>query len=170
MVGGDVLDVLEVSPSWVVRLWIGLACALVAAATVVLVRGTRAGRVAAAGLVVVAVVTSGLAVNRDTGLFPTVADALGQSHVPALRLPDDRSPTAVDADAATWHAPSDMPRHGRVGSVRIPGTTSHFPARPGIVWLPPAALVQHAPRLPVVVMLSGQGPARPRRTSSRRGG
>ena len=155
---GDVLDVLEVSPSWVDRIWVGAACALLAASIVVLVRGSAPARVAAVGLVVLSLVSAGLAVNRDAGLFPTVADALGQSHVAALRLPDDPSPRDADADSVSWKAPSDMPRHGRYGSVRIPGTESRFRARPGIVYLPPAALVQHAPRLPVVVMLSGQGP------------
>jgi S-formylglutathione hydrolase FrmB len=45
---------------------------------------------------------------------------------------------------------------GTVGSVVIPATVSHFAARTAIVYLPPAALVKNAPRLPVLEMLSGQ--------------
>lgn len=161
---GDVLDVLGIPPTWVDRVWTGVVCALLGVAVVGLVRGGRARRgrvltrVVAALLVPLALVSGGLAVNRDAGLFPTIADALGQSHVPPLRLPDDPAPGSAPVDAASWRPPRDMPAHGRYGSVRIPGTVSHFHARPAIVWLPPAALVEHAPELPVVVMLSGQGP------------
>lgn len=155
---GDVLDVLGIAPTWVDRIWTGAACALLGTALVGLVRGRRVGRVVASALVPLVVVSAALAVNRDAGLFPTVADALGTSHVAPLRLPTAAAPSDRQADADTWRAPADMPAHGRTGSVEIPGTVSHFPARPAIVWLPPAALVDHAPQLPVVVMLSGQGP------------
>jgi len=155
---GDVLDVLGIPPTWVDRIWTGVVCALLGVAVVGLVRGRRLTRVVAALVVPLALVSGGLAVNRDAGLYPTIADALGQSHVPPLRLPDDPDPGTHRADAATWRPPQDMPAHGRYGSVRIPGEVSHFHARPAIVWLPPAALVEHAPELPVVVMLSGQGP------------
>jgi S-formylglutathione hydrolase FrmB len=66
---------------------------------------------------------------------------------------------ASDLDQ-TWVAPPGMPARGREFSVAIPGTTSHFAARPADVYLPPAALVANAPALPVVVLLSGQ-PASP---------
>ncbi|MEV7934074.1 alpha/beta hydrolase-fold protein [Curtobacterium sp. NPDC089185] len=155
---GDVLDVLGIPPTWVDRVWTGVVCALLAVAVVGLVRGRLLARTVAVLLVPLALVSGGLAVNRDAGLFPTIADALGESHVPALRLPMDPHPGPRLADASDWRPPHDLPAHGRYGSVRIPGTVSHFRARPALVWLPPAALVDHAPELPVVVMLSGQGP------------
>lgn len=157
-IAGDVLDVLGISPTWVDRIWTGVVFALLGVAVVGLVRGRRTARTVAVVLVPLAVVSGALAINRDAGLFPTVADALGQSHVAPLRLPHDPHPDPRTADAAHWRPPADMPAHGRYGSVRIPGEASHFRARPAIVWLPPAALVEHAPALPVVVMLSGQGP------------
>lgn len=49
-----------------------------------------------------------------------------------------------------------MPARGLVGRVDIPGTVSHFVARGAYVYLPPAALVPHPVRLPVMIMLSGQ--------------
>lgn len=155
---GDVVDVLGIPPTWVDRIWTGIACALLGTALVGIVRGRRLGRVVAGALVPLVVLSTALAVNRDAGLFPTVADALGASHVAELRLPAADDPSDRRADGRTWQPPAGMPEHGRYGSVRIPGTTSHFPARPAIVYLPPAALVDHAPELPVVVMLSGQGP------------
>lgn len=155
---GDVLNLLEVAPTWVDRIWTSAACALIAIALVGIVRGRWVTRVVAIALVPLALVSTGLAVNRDAGLFPTLADALGESHVQPLTLPDDPQPSDRTATATDWTPPADMPQHGRYGSVHIPGTVSSFKARPAIVYLPPAALVQGAPRLPVVVMLSGQGP------------
>jgi enterochelin esterase-like enzyme len=49
-----------------------------------------------------------------------------------------------------------MPSQGRTGQRRIPGKVSGFAARPAGIYLPPAALVANAPRLPVVVMMLGQ--------------
>nr|WP_241732116.1 alpha/beta hydrolase-fold protein [Galbitalea soli] len=49
-----------------------------------------------------------------------------------------------------------MPRSGRVSVVDIPGTVSHFHARPALVYLPPAALTAAPPPLPVLIALSGQ--------------
>jgi S-formylglutathione hydrolase FrmB len=49
-----------------------------------------------------------------------------------------------------------MPARGLIGSVRIPGTASHYAARAAVIYLPPAALVPQPKLLPVVVMFSGQ--------------
>ena len=38
----------------------------------------------------------------------------------------------------------------------VPNTNSDFPARPAQLYLPPAALVDDAPRLPLVIMMMGQ--------------
>ena len=51
---------------------------------------------------------------------------------------------------------SAMPAHGLIGSVRIPGTASHYAARAAVIYLPPAALVPQPKLLPIVVMFSGQ--------------
>lgn len=162
---GDLLDVAGVPPTWVDRTWFSGVLAAVAVAVVALVRTSAAKRVVA-GLGVVVFVTAGaLAINRDAGAYPTLAEALGESTIAAL-------PSSVGADGAagsgaldpqlyaSWTPPADMPAHGRYGTVHIPGTVSGFPARDAVVWLPPAALVADPPPLPVVVMMSGQ-PASP---------
>jgi S-formylglutathione hydrolase FrmB len=164
---GDVEDVLGVSPTWVDRLWVGALLAVVGAAVVAVVRGGAGRRVTAASTVVVMALATGLAINRDGGLFPTVGSLLGISDVPALVVPpgetsavragDTSTPAAPDL-GRTWRAPDDLPARGRLGSVEIPGTTSHFDARDALVYLPPAALVADPPPLPVDVVLSGQGP------------
>ena len=164
---GDLLDVAGVPPTWVDRTWFSAVLAAVAVAVVALVRTSAAKRVVAALGVVVFVTAGALAINRDAGAYPTLAEALGQSTIAAL-------PSSVGADGAagsgpgafdptlyaSWTPPADMPAHGRYGTVHIPGTVSGFPARDAVVWLPPAALVADPPPLPVVVMMSGQ-PASP---------
>ena len=54
-------------------------------------------------------------------------------------------------DAAPGQAASGTLLH-----VDIPGAASGFQARPAAVWLPPAALVDDPPALPVMILLSGQ--------------
>ena len=164
---GDVEDVLDVSPTWVDRLWVGALLMVAGTAVVAVVRGGAGRRVLAASTVVVMVFATGLAINRDSGLFPTVGALLGLSDVPSLVLPAAQTaavragrtstPAAPDL-GRTWRAPADLPSRGRLGSVAIPGTTSRFDARDALVYLPPAALVADPPPLPVDVVLSGQGP------------
>ena len=112
------------------------------------------------GLLVVASLLAGAAgLNAAYGeirtvgqLFPQpVADPSAGGVFPA-KLPSATTPI-TERD---WTPPADMPTVGSVLQVPIPATTSGFDARPGYVYLPPAALVPNPPILPVVVMLSGQ--------------
>jgi enterochelin esterase-like enzyme len=76
--------------------------------------------------------------------------------IPAAEAPAaTRAPATADL-ASTWTAPAAMPTRGRLLRVEIPGTASHFRARPALLWLPPAALVADPPALPVDVVMSGQ--------------
>ncbi|RKR73392.1 alpha/beta hydrolase [Frondihabitans australicus] len=166
---GDVQDVFDVSPTWVDRIWTGVVFAGV---LVALVNIALAGwlRKAVAVLAIVAIVLAGgLAINRDVGEFLTPSQLLGTNGYRRILLPKEKrlDPAAEAAADAfdptlyeTWRAPSTMPDKGRVGEVSIPGTVSHFHARDAMVYLPPAALVKHAPSLPVVILMSGQ-PASP---------
>jgi len=165
---GDVHEVVDVPPTWVDRVWVSALGAAIAALAVAAVKGGAGRRVLAGVAAVCVVLAAGLAINRDAGLFPTVGAVAGRSTVPPLEVPaaqtaaaaaDPASPPAGDLPSwSTWRAPADMPERGRLGSVDVPGTTSGFPARPALVWLPPAALTDDPPALPVVVLLSGQGP------------
>ncbi|MCH4159921.1 MAG: esterase family protein [Bifidobacterium sp.] len=60
-----------------------------------------------------------------------------------------------DALAAANKAPAH-PNKGEVRSITIAGTKSGFNPRPADIYLPPAALSAHPPKLPVLVMLGGQ--------------
>lgn len=58
--------------------------------------------------------------------------------------------------STTLRTPVPLPATGTIGSVVVPATSSHFLARPAIVYLPPAARVPQPRLLPVVIALSGQ--------------
>ncbi|WP_043669072.1 alpha/beta hydrolase [Clavibacter michiganensis] len=115
------------------------------------------------------VFASAVGINADLQEFPNIAAAFGISRISPLDVstlpaPDaaagaagsDADPDSVAPVEETWTAGENLPPRGRVGSVTIPGTSSGFPARDALVYLPPAALVADAPELPVVVAMSGQ--------------
>lgn len=150
---GDVQDVFGVQLSTVVHVTGAALVAGLAVAVVNLVR-TRWWRKAVAIVAVpLVLVAGGLIVNEDFAYYPTLGDVAGDTGVGALVA---GSLHASARPLSLWRAPAGMPQSGSLGTVTIPGTISHFHAREAWVWLPPAALVQHPPRLPVVVGLSGQ--------------
>jgi poly(3-hydroxybutyrate) depolymerase len=106
--------------------------------------------------------TATLGINAGYGLNPTVGSLLNIDVGRPLTLP---KPAATSTPVPTgppkplwetWKAPAGMPASGRFGSVTIPDTYSGFAARPAYLYLPPAALVQGAPALPVLIMMMGQ--------------
>jgi S-formylglutathione hydrolase FrmB len=142
--------------------WIGLTGLALAAVRMRRIGWRRrAGAVVAAVMVVVA---AGVQVNSYWGAYPTLHSLREAFTSPQNRpLPTslreirpvvDARPGATMLD--TWRPPAGMPNAGTVSKVSIPGTLSHFPARSGYVYLPPAYLVVPRPVLPVVVLLSGQ--------------
>jgi enterochelin esterase-like enzyme len=157
-----VQNAFDVPPTLVDRVWVSAVFAGIGIGVVAFVTGGALRRVGATGAILVFVLTGGLAINRDSGLFPTVGAAFGISTIPALTLPlyrGNSQPHPFDAALyQTWKPPEGMPSKGRYGSVNIRGRVSGFAARPAIVYLPPAALVKDPPALPVMIMMSGQGP------------
>jgi enterochelin esterase-like enzyme len=162
----DLLDLFEVSLSPISRAWVAAAFGGVAVAGAALTRRGALRRTAAIAAIPLALLAGAVGVNADFGQYTTVGsfwDAAAAARLPAPVLAAQRAgapglATSRAPASALWSrpAPSGMPRHGLVGRVRIPATVSHFPARSGYVYLPPAALVAHPPALPVLVMLSGQ--------------
>lgn len=157
----DVWNSFEVSLSGITRLWFGLGFAGVGFALAGLVRSRVWRKSVAVASVVLFALAGSIGVNADVGEFPTLGSALGVGSITPLALPTVHphphpTSTPVQTLAESWHAPAGMPTAGSIGSVIIPATVSHFAARSAIVYLPPAALVKHPPRLPVLEMLSGQ--------------
>ncbi len=117
-------------------------------------------------LAVVAVVavfgTCAMKVNAYYGYRPTIGAALelpAANQVDLAQLPA-RPPVLTARPrqplARSWHVPPGMPRTGQISRVTIPGTRSHFPARPAWLYLPPAYLGSLRARLPVLVLIPGQ--------------
>ncbi|TAM68669.1 MAG: hypothetical protein EPN48_11300 [Microbacteriaceae bacterium] len=154
----DVWNVFGVSLTGVVRMWVALAFAGVFLAVANLFR-SRCWRKAVAVVCLGAfAVMAAAGINVDFGAYRNLNDALGISPYPALSAARlmGHAGTMDTALASTWRPPAGMPSHGTVGMVSIPGIRSHFAARKGVVYLPPASLVAHPPVLPVAILFAGQ--------------
>ncbi len=154
---GDVQDAFGVAFTPVTRMWVAFAFAAVAMLVVVLVQGGNGRRgVALVGALAV-VLAAALGINVDFGAYRTIGQVITPNPYPVGDLGHEHAAAAGAqvVDAADWHAPAGMPRHGETISMRIPATVSHFHAREAVLWLPPAARVADPPTLPVLVALSG---------------
>lgn len=113
-------------------------------------------KVIAVLLIILSLVSTTLGVNAAFGVNTTVGAMLGVSaEAPLQDLP---KPASTEASTGplyqTWTPPPGMPTKGTRGTVDIPSGSSFSP-RPATVYLPPAALVDGAPRLPLIVMMMG---------------
>ena len=155
----DVWNSFGVALTLITRMWFALGVGGIGFAIAGLWRARAWRVVVGSASVIVFAFAGAIGVNVDVAEFPTLGSALGVSSIGKLALPvvqPTPTSTVPESLAKSWHAPADLPTVGTVGSVIIPGTVSHFPARSAVVYLPPAALVAGAPRLPVLEMLSGQ--------------
>ena len=154
----DVIDVFGVSLSPDSRIWFSAAVAAIAVAIARLVwsRGRKVVAVAVVASTVLFALVGAIGINVDLGEFPDLRTALGIGSYGDIRLPPVDPATTAIAPLSSWSPPADLLHRGRVGLVTIPATTSGFPARSALIYLPPAALVVNAPRLPVLEMMSGQ--------------
>jgi enterochelin esterase-like enzyme len=105
--------------------------------------------------------TAALGINAAYGLSPTLGSMFHISTADTIDIatPDpDQIADPAEPLYLTWTPPPDLPATGSIGIVEdgVPNTQSGFPARPAQVYLPPAALVTDAPRLPLVIMMMGQ--------------
>jgi enterochelin esterase-like enzyme len=149
----DVQDLFGVPASLVIRAAAAASGAGVGLAIANLVRTRWWRKVVAALLIPVALAAGGLMVNRDVAYFPKLGDVFGMTGV--TRLPPT-SGAGTSVGLRGWRPPASMPSTSTVGTVRIPGTASHWHPRAAWVYLPPAARVAHPPALPVVIAFSGQ--------------
>jgi len=153
----DRLDLFGAVLTPVVRVWIAVGFAAFGVAIVSMRRASWMRVVASALALVLFVLTTAMAVNVDFGQYPTVRSALGIS---AIKDASSQPLPAATASEATsfdsWVAPATMPKTGTLTTVTIPASESGFAARPAVVYLPPAALTANPPRLPVLIVMSGQ--------------
>jgi enterochelin esterase-like enzyme len=149
----DVEDLFGAPASLVIRGAAAAAGAGVGLAIANLVR-TRWWRKAVAVVAIPLVVaTGGLIINRDVAYYPKLRDAIGLNGVSNIALGHGND---ADVSLRRWRPPAGMPTSGTVGTTVIPGTRSHWHARPAWVYVPPAGRVKNPPKLPVVIAFSGQ--------------
>ncbi|PLS29229.1 esterase [Bifidobacterium parmae] len=165
----DGIMVFGVSLGWPVI--IAAACGFAGlgaiAATIVVANRRRAPRAAARRitraiaviLIPLTLVATGLRIDAIFGEYQTVGSLVGYTPYPSLDSVTVHRAAMTVAQwraAAARHAAPDHPARGRILSVTIPNTESHFNARKAMVYLPPAALAKRPPRLPVMELLAGQ--------------
>jgi S-formylglutathione hydrolase FrmB len=128
--------------------------------------GTRPLRwVARAMCLPLALGFAGATVNAHFEYFPTIGALFGRTAADQMssaalgRLEQLYGRTAhgrrgaPPASAALRR--STVPSHGVVVPLAMPGTVSHYPARPGEVYLPPIWFTSPRPVLPVIELLHG---------------
>ena len=155
----DVWNSFGVALTLITRMWFALGVGGIGFAIAGLWRARAWRVVVGSASVIIFAFAGAIGVNVDVAEFPTLGSALGVNAIDKLTLPVAQpTPTSTipESLAQSWHAPADLPKVGTVGYVTIPGTVSHFAARSAVVYLPPAALVAGAPRLPMLELLSGQ--------------
>ncbi|WP_223690427.1 alpha/beta hydrolase [Leifsonia poae] len=155
---GDVMDVFGVELTPVTRMWTAIGFAGLALALVNLFRSRWWRKVIAVLSIPVFLIAAGAGINVDFGAYRNLDDALGVVPYKALTIHSERGEVAnIGTDyEKTWTPPASVPARGEIGTVRIPATTSGFPARKAIVYLPPAALTAAPPVLPVLYAFAGQ--------------
>lgn len=155
----DVFMVFGVSLGWPVIFTIaggvaGVGFVIAAAANV---PGLR--RVIAIILVPLVLVSTALGVDSIYGEYQTIGSLIGYSPYASL---DEVKVHKASMSVAQWRERAQrndlpaMPQSGRVLTVAIPNAASGFTARRAMIYLPPAALSDLPPALPVMELLAGQ--------------
>ena len=165
----DGIMVFGVSLGWPVIIAIACGFAGLGAIVAALVvadrrRAPRAGarritRVIAVILIPLTLLATALRVDAIFGEYQTIGSVVGYTPYASIDSVAIRRPAMTVAQwraTAARRAAPDHPAHGRVLTVTIPNTKSHFQARKAMVYLPPAALAKTPPRLPVMELLAGQ--------------
>ncbi|MGO4383087.1 alpha/beta hydrolase [Specibacter sp. RAF43] len=142
---------------------LGLFAVLLVVPKVLSLRRTWARLLVVPAAVVVLLSGAGL-VNQGFEYYPTVGSLFGDTGASIKSLSQfqaetgrlaARPATARATTAATWVPPANMPAHGEVLAVHIPGTISHAVSSDAYVYLPPAYLGSPRANLPVLVLIHG---------------
>lgn len=154
----DVMDVFHVGLTPWVWFWSIAAFAALGLATVSFRSSSVRRKVLAAFSIPVFLVVPALGINTEFGLNNTLGSAFGISTEGQIQLEKPNPDSAIPTGPLwqNWEPPADMPTAGRVGTQVIPATASGFNARPAGIYLPPAALTENPPRLPLYVLMMGQ--------------
>ncbi|WP_394769897.1 alpha/beta hydrolase [Lacisediminihabitans sp.] len=120
-------------------------------------RGRRWRIALAAAAIPIVAVTGAVGTNIAVGEFANLSAVVALGEFEPIALPSATpEPASAGSLASSWRPPSGLRGTGRIGTVVIPPEVSGFRSRDALVYLPPAALVARPPRLPVLVLMSGQ--------------
>ena len=155
----DVFMVFGVSLGWPVIFTIagGIAGVGFVIAAAVTLRGVR--RALAVVLVPLVLLSTALGVDSIYGEYQTIGTLVGYTPYASLGSIEVHKAAMSVSD---WHSKArkgslpSMPSQGKVLTVDIPNTESNFTARKAMIYLPPAALSDRPPALPVMELLAGQ--------------
>jgi enterochelin esterase-like enzyme len=148
----------------VLYIWGGATVAAVLLLIPRLVAGPGLVRRLATGLAVLLVAFGAVVqANAQYAAFPTVASMFADQDLtagPITAVTGGQRSAAAKVPATTearWDPPSNLPAHGSVYNVAIPGTVSGYHADKAYVYLPPAYLADpRGTNLPVLVMIHGR--------------
>lgn len=155
----DKLFLFGVTLGWEVELVITIAICLLSLVIFSLIRSKGARRAISIILIPLIILSAALRVDIIFGEYTTLGALFGKEAYATLDLSvtgKAKTTVAQWKQLAEKDALPDMPKQGIIRSVRIPATISGFRARTADVYLPPAALSDNPPALPVMVMLAGQ--------------
>ncbi|NMN02249.1 alpha/beta hydrolase [Bifidobacterium panos] len=163
----DVFKVFGVTIGPKVMLAVGEGFAVLGFAIAAFVFMRRFKRVIAALLIPISLLATCLHVDAIYGQYQTIGSIFGYSSYEKLPTEDTGKASTEDTDKALmtveqWkakaqaHELGSIPSEGRLYEVSIPNTKSGFNVRNAVVYLPPAALSEHPPALPVMELLCGQ--------------
>lgn len=140
-------------------LWLAAVCVGICLALSNLWDSTRRRKSIAVASVALFLATGVLGINANFGMHRTLGALLEINTAQAITLAHPGSAAngaPVVPLSQTWTPPVGMPATGQTGTQVIPNTISGFASRPAGIYLPPAALVDNPPALPLVVLLMGQ--------------
>ena len=155
----DVFLVFGVSLGWLVILSIACGFGLIGFAVTAVVLSKGIKRLIAIISIILTLLSTSLRVDMVYGEYTTLGSIFGLGNFPKLEVNKQKSATASIKEWNELGMQNKLPKipdKGILRSAYIPNTYSNFHARIANVYLPPAALVKNPPRLPVMVMLSGQ--------------
>ena len=155
----DVFMLFGVSLGWMVIITVALCFLATGFAICVLITARGWRRFLAALSVLLCLLSTGLRVDIIYGEFTTLGSLFNVTLYPDYGSHPAARPAMSVAQWRSRASRGDLPSYPRTGrsySVRIPNDRSQFSARPANIYLPPAALSEKPPALPVFVLLAGQ--------------
>lgn len=143
----------------------GLLAVLVMVPKIIAERRWWRRLVAVPAAAVVVLASAGL-VNQSFDYFPTAGSLFGNTGITIETLGQFRAqtgsqpegygvPDAPGTIGFSWIPPRNMPEHGDMLNVYIPGTHSHMVSSSAYVYLPPAYVADPHLDLPVLVLIHG---------------